>query len=64
MAGTTRIQNPYRPGFNQAPVTLGGRADVIEDLIDALEIAAIDHRMPPPVMLVGPRGVAVAEPTK
>jgi len=57
MAGTTRIQNPYRPGFNQAPVTLGGRADVIEDLIDALEIAAIDHRMPPPVMLVGPRGV-------
>ena len=57
MVGTGRIQNPYRPGFNQAPVTLGGRTEVVEDLIDALEIAAIDHRMPPPVMLVGPRGV-------
>jgi len=57
MTGTPRIQNPYRPGFNQAPVTLGGRTEVLEDLVDALEIAAIDHRMPPPVMLVGPRGV-------
>ena len=38
-------------------MTLGGRNEVLEDLVDALEIAAIDHRMPPPVMLVGPRGV-------
>ena len=52
-----RIQNPYRPGFNQAPMTLGGRREVLEDLVDALETAAIDHRMPPPVLLVGPRGV-------
>ena len=58
MAGEpSRIQNPYRPGFNQTPVTLSGRGEVIEDLLDVLETAAIDHRMPPPVLLVGPRGV-------
>ena len=57
MVDGERIQNPYRPGFNQAPMTLGGRDDVVEDLVDALEVAAIDHRTPPPVLLVGSRGV-------
>lgn len=57
MTRVDRVQNPYRPGFNQAPATLSGRADVIEDLIDALEVAAIDGRTPPPVLMIGPRGV-------
>lgn len=52
-----RLQNPYRPGFNQAPLTLAGRGQVIEGLVEALEIAALDARTPPPVLLVGARGL-------
>jgi hypothetical protein len=52
-----RIANPYRPGFNRAPATLAGRQEVLEDLVDALETAALDRRTPRPVMLVGSRGM-------
>ena len=49
--------NPYRPGFNQTPDILAGRDEVIEDIIDALEAIAIDHFTPPPLLLVGSRGM-------
>jgi hypothetical protein len=52
-----RVTNPYRPGFNQAPATLAGRGEVLEDLVDALETAAVDELTPRPVLLVGGRGV-------
>ncbi|MGI8412936.1 MAG: ATP-binding protein [Solirubrobacteraceae bacterium] len=54
MAG---IRNPYRPGFNQAPEILAGREDVMEDLLDALEAVAVDRFTPPPLLLVGSRGM-------
>ena len=54
---TDRSANPFRPGFNQPPVELAGRDDVLEDVIDALEVAALDHRTPRPILLSGPRGV-------
>jgi hypothetical protein len=49
--------NPYRPGFALAPATLAGRDEVIEDLVDALETAALDRRTPRPVLLLGARGM-------
>lgn len=52
-----RVENPYRPGFNEPPQELAGRELVLEDLGDAIEVAALDHRTPRPVMLAGPRGV-------
>lgn len=52
-----RVENPYRPGFNEIPAELAGREEVLEDLIDAIEVAAIDGRMPRPVLLAGARGV-------
>ncbi|MGH2879199.1 MAG: AAA family ATPase [Solirubrobacteraceae bacterium] len=52
-----RIENPYRPGFNEPPKELAGREVVLEDLRDAIEVAAIDGRMPRPTLLVGARGV-------
>jgi hypothetical protein len=39
------------------PVELAGREEVLEDLIDAIEVAAVDGRTPRPVLLVGARGV-------
>lgn len=53
----TRQPNPYHPGFNQPPAVLAGRDRVIEDFVEALDIAALDHRTPRPMILVGPRGV-------
>jgi hypothetical protein len=35
------------------PAELAGREEVLEDLIDAIEVAAVDGRMPRPVLLVG-----------
>ncbi len=52
-----RVENPYRPGFNEIPAELAGREEVLEDLIDAIEVAAVDGRMPRPVLLAGARGV-------
>lgn len=53
----SRVENPYRPGFNEIPKELAGRDDVLEDLRDAIEVAALDGRMPRPTLLVGARGV-------
>lgn len=52
-----RQSNPYRPGFNQAPVVFAGRMDVLDGAVEALEVAAQDARTPRPLILVGPRGV-------
>lgn len=52
-----RQSNPYRPGFNQPPTVLAGRETVLGDFTEALEIAALDHRTPRPLLLVGSRGV-------
>jgi hypothetical protein len=51
------MENPYRPGFNEPPKELAGREAVLEDLHDAVEVAAIDGRTPRPMMIVGARGV-------
>ncbi len=53
----TRTENPYRPGFNESPKELAGREAVLEDLTDAIEVAALDGRTPRPTLLVGARGV-------
>ncbi len=52
-----RQPNPFHPGFNLPPAVLAGRARVIEDFVEALDIAALDHRTPRTMILVGPRGV-------
>lgn len=52
-----RQHNPYRPGYNQAPLVLAGREGLLHDAEDALEVAAYDHRTPRPMILSGPRGV-------
>jgi hypothetical protein len=52
-----RVENPYRPGFNEPPKELAGRGTILEDLRDAIEVAAIDGRTPRPTLLVGARGV-------
>ena len=52
-----RIENPYRPGFNEPPKELAGREAVLEDLRDAVEVAALDGRTPRPTLLAGARGV-------
>ncbi len=52
-----RVPNPYRPGFNQAPAALVGRDAVLDSVRDALDVAALDHRTPRPIVLVGGRGV-------
>jgi hypothetical protein len=52
-----RIENPYRPGFNEPPKELAGREAVLEDLREAIEVAALDGRTPRPTLLAGARGV-------
>jgi AAA ATPase domain len=52
-----RLENPYRPGFNEPPKELAGREAVLEDLREAIEVAALDGRMPRPTLLAGARGV-------
>src|ERR1700735_702628 len=52
-----RIENPHRPVFNEPPKELAGREAVLEDLRDAVEVAALDGRTPRPTLLVGARGV-------
>lgn len=52
-----RNPNPYHPGFNQQPVVLAGRDGLLEDVTEALEVAANDQRTPRPILLIGPRGV-------
>lgn len=54
---TTREPNPYRPGFNQAPVVFAGRGDILDGATEALAVAAHDGRTPRPIVLLGPRGV-------
>lgn len=53
----TRQPNPFHPGFNQPPTVLAGRDRVIEDFSELLDVAALDHRTPRPMILAGPRGV-------
>ena len=53
----SRVENPYRPGFNEPPGELAGREDVLEDLGEAIEVAALDRRTPRPTLLAGTRGV-------
>ena len=55
--GTNRQPNPYRPGFNQQPLVLAGRRDVLDGAEEALEVAAFDSRTPRPLILLGPRGM-------
>lgn len=52
-----RVPNPYRPGFNQAPVALAGRQGVMAGIDEALDVAALDGRTPRPLALTGSRGV-------
>lgn len=52
-----RVPNPYRPGFNQAPLALAGRDRVLDSLDEALAVAALDGRTPRPIVLTGTRGV-------
>jgi AAA ATPase domain len=52
-----RVENPYRPGFNEPPKELAGREAMLEDLTDAIEVAALEGRTPRPTMLAGARGV-------
>lgn len=56
-APSPRQPNPYRPGFNQAPLVFAGRTDVLDAANEALEVAAFDGRTARPLILVGPRGV-------
>lgn len=52
-----RVPNPYRPGFNQAPLALAGRQRVVGAIDEALAVAALDGRTPRPLVLAGTRGV-------
>src|SRR5690348_5502555 len=52
-----RQANPYRPGFNQAPLVLAGRDTVLDGAAEAIEVAALDGRTPRPLILTGPRGL-------
>ncbi len=52
-----RVANPYRPGFNEPPGELAGREGVLEDLREAIEVAALDGRTPRPTLVTGPRGL-------
>ncbi len=52
-----RAVNPYRPGFNQPPVELAGRTEILAAAREALDVAALDGRTPRPLLLVGTRGV-------
>jgi hypothetical protein len=52
-----RVPNPYRPGFNQAPLALAGRETVMAGIDEALDVAALDGRTPRPLVLTGSRGV-------
>lgn len=49
--------SPYRPGFNQVPVVLAGRGEVLAGVDEAIAIAARDRRTPQPLLLFGARGV-------
>lgn len=51
------MPNPFRPGFNQPPMALAGRAQVIDAIDEALAVAAFDGRTPRPLILAGARGV-------
>lgn len=52
-----RAVNPFRPGFNQPPVELAGRTEILAAAREALDVAALDGRTPRPLLLVGTRGV-------
>lgn len=55
--GAAQTSSPYRPGFNQSPMVLAGRDDILAAADEAIVTATLDHRMPPPLLVVGPRGV-------
>lgn len=57
MAEQAQPTSPYRPGFNQAPMVLAGRDEVLAAAEEAIAIAALDRRTPQPLVLVGARGV-------
>ncbi|MHB8294734.1 MAG: AAA family ATPase [Acidimicrobiales bacterium] len=52
-----QLASPYRPGFSQLPEVLAGREEVFSAAGEAAAAAAIDGRVPTPLILVGPRGV-------
>lgn len=52
-----RQTNPYRPGFNQRPVRLVGRDQILAAAQENMDVAELDRRMPTPLILVGTRGV-------
>ncbi|MDQ1391479.1 MAG: hypothetical protein QOF30_456 [Acidimicrobiaceae bacterium] len=51
------LPSPYRPGYNQRPVVLAGREDVLAAADEALAVAVLEGRTPPALLVVGPRGV-------
>jgi AAA ATPase domain len=57
MVPAARTPNPFRPGFNQAPLALAGREPILAAVREALAVAALDGRTPRPVVLTGGRGV-------
>jgi type II secretory pathway predicted ATPase ExeA len=57
VADETQPSSPYRPGFNQAPMVLAGREEVLTAAEEAIAIAALDRRTPAPLLLIGARGV-------
>ncbi len=57
MAENPQPSSPYRPGFNQAPMVLAGREEVLAAADEAIAVAALDRRTPQPLLLLGARGV-------
>ena len=57
MTAAPRVPNPFRPGFNQAPLALVGREPILAAVRDAVAVASLDARTPRPVVLTGGRGV-------
>jgi hypothetical protein len=53
----SRQPNPFRPGFAEPPLVLVGRDEVLEAADEALTIAVHDLYTPPPLLVVGSRGV-------
>ncbi len=51
------MHNPFQPGFGVHPPLLAGRGEVLAFAKEAVETISVDHRMPAPLFLVGPRGV-------
>lgn len=51
------LPSPYRPGYGARPLVLAGRADLQDDIDDAIAAIAEEQRAPNALIIVGPRGV-------